>query len=516
MTGASRAAADRTGFPRTLVDLLDLAATTDGRIVFVDDDDVLTFADLRAGADLTAGRLAAAGVAPGETVAMMLPNSRAFVETFFGIVRLGALPMPMSTDYRGEMLRRALEQAAPRLVAVAAGDLTDVPELAAVRTASVDDLAEGEASPARPAADDPAMLMLTSGTTSGRSKIVIHSNASATQWARATVRSMAYSSSDVIYTPMPLNHGAALMCDLFGAMATGASIAVARRFSASRYWRHIRDTAATVASTLGTVTQILVNTEYPQEDTEHQLRVIRRSGASAQLTREFEARFDVRTTEMYGLSDVGLITGLPSDLARIGSCGLLLDDWEAELRTPLGQPAPAGTPGELFVRPSATGRMPLGYLGADPPYLDAVVDGWFATGDILVRDGDGFYSYVGRAKDVIRRGGENVAPADVEFALATHPDVLEVAVYAVPGELGEDEVMACVVAAGTLDAASLRAHCAERLPYYSVPRFYRQVPGLPRTPTQKVQVQSLRADGITADTVDTGSTSRSALGGIAR
>ncbi|GAA0964984.1 ATP-dependent acyl-CoA ligase [Acrocarpospora macrocephala] len=500
--------------PDTLVTLLESAAAGPGGITFVGGE-TAPWRDVLSRARKTAGQLENLGVAPGDHVAVMLPNSAEFVDVFFGAVVAGAIPLPITVDYRGPMLARVMEVAEPKLVVV--GSNADIPaELVGRPAISMSELRRlpGDASAGRalPRPDDAAVLMLTSGTTSGRSKVVVYSHRSALQFAAATVRCMPYEPGDVIYTCLPLVHGAALMCDLFGSLMSGASIVVAERFSASRYWDEIVAHRATVASTLGTITQILVQAPVSDKERRHRLRVVRRSGVTAELTREFEDRFAVRTTEMYGLTDVGLITGLPAGVRRLGSCGSLFDEWEAELRDPSGLVVQDGDAGQLFVRPAGAGTLPLGYLDDQPSFGAALVDGWFQTGDVLVRDSDGFYAFVGRVKDVIRRAGENIAPADVEYILVQHPDVAEVAVYAVPSHLGEDEVMAAVVLKrGVLDAPTLRAFCADRLPYFSVPRYYRALPRLPRTVTQKVQVQTLRSWGISPDTVDTGSTSRSAM-----
>ncbi|WP_214105869.1 AMP-binding protein [Acrocarpospora catenulata] len=494
----------------TLVTLLRSADS--GGVTFVGGE-TIPWREAASRAADTAGRLSGLGVRPGDHVAVMLPNSAAFLDVFFGAVVLGAVVLPVNLDFRGPMLERVLSVVDPALVVVDAHAAVPA-ELAGVRTITAAELGRLPVAPLTPHAarpDDPAVLMLTSGTTTGRSKVVVYSHRAALQFAAATVRCMPYGPDDVVYTCLPLVHGAALMCDLLGSLLSGASIVIAGRFSASRYWDDIAAHGATTASTLGTITQILVQSPVRAAERAHRLRVVRRSGVTVELTREFEARFGVATTEMYGLTDAGLITGLLPGEHRLGSCGSLFGEWEAELRDPLGRVVPPGEAGELFVRPAGSGTLPLGYL-EDPAFAATLAGGWFPTGDVLARDTEGYYAFVGRAKDVIRRAGENIAPADVEYVLARHPSVVEVAVYAVPSSYGEDEVMAAVVLdAGPLDAAALRAFCAERLPYFAVPRYYRALPELPRTATQKVRVQSLRSTGVSPDTVDTGSTSRSAV-----
>jgi crotonobetaine/carnitine-CoA ligase len=172
----------------------------------------------------------------------------------------------------------------------------------------------------------------------------------------------------------------------------------------------------------------------------------------------------------------------------------------------------AGQPGELLARPRRPHILPLGYYGDPEATISSWRDLWFHTGDVMMRGSDGWFHFVDRKKDALRRFGENISSFEVETVLEAHPDVTEAAVFAVPSELSEDEVMAVVVTApgAELSAGQLWAYCEGALPYYAVPRYLDFRAELPRTSTAKVQKARLRLDGVTATTADRGPTGRRA------
>jgi crotonobetaine/carnitine-CoA ligase len=220
---------------------------------------------------------------------------------------------------------------------------------------------------------------------------------------------------------------------------------------------------------------------------------------------EFEQRFGCRLVELYGSTEVGAILYTPLDAPRrAGSCGKAVPFVEVKLLDEQGFEVPVGRPGELVVRPDEPSVIMAGYYGMPEATLAAFRDLWFHTGDLLRRDGDGYFYFVGRRKDIVRRRGENISAAEVEIAIETHPRVLQCAVFGVPSDLTEEEVMACVVLrpGATLGASALAEHCAARLARFMVPRYIRFVTELPRTPTDKVEKFRLQQAGITADTWD--------------
>jgi carnitine-CoA ligase len=189
-----------------------------------------------------------------------------------------------------------------------------------------------------------------------------------------------------------------------------------------------------------------------------------------------------------------------------GAAGLLVSEWfELQLVDPeTDEEVPTGEVGEMVVRSKFPYTMSNGYYGMPEKTVETWRNLWFHTGDALRRDEDGWYYFVDRYKDALRRRGENISSYEVEQGLLAHPAVLEAAVIAVPAsvEAGEDEVMACVVLSEPTDPAQLWEFCSTRVPAFAVPRFIRAMAVLPRTPSEKVQKLELRKEGITADTYD--------------
>jgi crotonobetaine/carnitine-CoA ligase len=213
---------------------------------------------------------------------------------------------------------------------------------------------------------------------------------------------------------------------------------------------------------------------------------------------EFEARFGCRLVEMYGSTEVGGIMYPPLDEPRrIGSCGKVFGPWEARLLDEQGFETPIGTAGELVVRPLEPSVLTDGYYGLPAATLAAFRNLWFHTGDLLRRDEDGYFYFVGRRKDIVRRRGENISSAEVEMLINAHPDVLECAVIGVPSEMTEEEVMACVVLrpGRALTPRQLTDWCTTQMARFMVPRYVRFMSALPKTPTDKVEKFRLQQQG---------------------
>jgi crotonobetaine/carnitine-CoA ligase len=170
------------------------------------------------------------------------------------------------------------------------------------------------------------------------------------------------------------------------------------------------------------------------------------------------------------------------------------------------EPLPDGVAGELVVRPRKPDTIMSCYWNNPQATLETWRNLWFHTGDILVRDPDGWFKFIDRQKDAMRRFGENISSFEVESVIAMHPAVQEVAVYAVPAELSEDEVMATLVLDpdAPADLEAIGRFCDEQLPYFAAPRYLLAVSALPKTSNQKVRKSELRRVGITADTLDRG------------
>jgi crotonobetaine/carnitine-CoA ligase len=207
----------------------------------------------------------------------------------------------------------------------------------------------------------------------------------------------------------------------------------------------------------------------------------------------------VRLLEGYGSTETNFVIAAGRDAPPDGTMGRVQPGFEARVVDVDDAELPPGAAGELALRASEPWSFAAGYFGKAEQTVAAWRNGWFHTGDRVVRDADGRFRFLDRLKDAIRRRGENISSYEVEQVLLAHPDVAEAAVFPVRSELAEDEVMAALVARGgrALDPVELCAFCIERLPKFAIPRFLDLVADLPRTGNGKVQKFVLRERGVT-------------------
>jgi carnitine-CoA ligase len=273
------------------------------------------------------------------------------------------------------------------------------------------------------------------------------------------------------------------------------SLALTRRFSASRLWEEVRHSGASALNLLSVSSFLLAQPPSPG-DRNTRFRV----GITAPVpvnAREFEARFGGRLISGYGLSDFGAplcqTLDMPEDKRQ--SCGQPLADFQVRLVDDDDFEVQVGVPGEIVLRVDNPWEMSSGYYNQPEATLRAMRNFWFHTGDRAYRDADGYYYFVDRKKDAIRRRGENISTYEVEAAIGTHAAVADVAVYPVRATTGEDDVAASIVLKhnATLAEIEVIRHCERNLPYFAIPRFVHFADELPRTLTQKVKKFELRA-----------------------
>jgi crotonobetaine/carnitine-CoA ligase len=511
-----------------LGDVLRSRAETHGNAAFLKfRDGELSFADVDAAADRYANGFAAEGVRRGDHVAVMLPNCPEFVPVIVALARLGAVAVPVNTAYRGELLRHVLDSAdvstllvdaeyADRLPHVLPGLPRPVRVVVRGQEPSLAVLGDGAipmtrllAHGAEPVAggarfSDLQAIMYTSGTT-GRSKgaMVPH----------ALALACAYDSLDFLdrwgkttYCPLPLFHAAGLWDGVFSSLLSGSPIGIVERFSASRFWDDVRYFDAQVTMSVFAMIPILLSAPPGPRDRDHPLETFY-MGKSA-LDAPLLERFGVRSAETYTSTEVGIATGSPYGQWRLGSMGQAHSErFDVAVVDEDDREVPAGEPGELVVRPKQPFVITTGYYGMPEATARAFRNMWFHTGDRAWRDDDGYFYFLDRIADAIRRRGENISAFDIECEVNLHPDIVESAAFGVPSELGEEDVKLAVVRApgSDLTAPELAAYCAARLPSFMVPRYIEFVGELPRTPTDKVAKHELRArgdQGITPGTWD--------------
>ena len=493
----------------------------------------LTFAHVHAMVERRAAGLAAMGVGRGDVVPVLLPNSPEFVLTWFALCRLGAIACLINTAFRGPALAHALSLTGARLIVLHPSLNDAVADVAAELHTLEFVLEAGEGSdteagvgsgavlpfPRRRLADvagdpvaliaaghgptDPAMILFTSGTT-GPSKGCVLSHRYAVRQAELMIQHLRLRDDDVLYCPFPLFHIDATVLTVAPALVLGTTAAIGERFSVSGFWPEVRRFGATVFDFMG-ATLTMLHKQSPQPDDERNPARLGWGVPVPEFADDFERRFGLQLVELYGSTDAGLPMYHPLDgPRRAGSCGTVIDAYDVRLLADDGIEVPVGQVGEIVVRPNEPSLMADGYFGMPDATMGSRRNLWFHTGDLARRDADGFFYFVGRRADSIRRRGENVSAFEVEEVVKLHPAVLDAAAFGVPSELTEDDVMVAVVLRPRSDLAmtDLMAFCERRMARHMVPRYVDIVDELPRTPTEKVRKDTLRERGVTATTWD--------------
>jgi crotonobetaine/carnitine-CoA ligase len=504
--------------------LLKRAAAHGERAFIVTDSETVTFAALERQARAVAGNLQRLGIRKGDVVALMMGNRPQFLAIWFGIAMAGGVFAPINPAHRGHVLRHMLAIARTRIVIFepqfAEQLLSEVPHLpdlihlvgeagggaVPVGCSGLESLfAPAEPTHVEVLPSDPGMIMFTSGTT-GPSKGALKPHNEAVWTGRMTCDVMHYTADDVLYMPLPLFHGNALVMGAFAALTAGARIVLAERFSAQRYWHDIARHGCTATNYSGGIIPILAKAEPKPDDAATPLVKMFGAGCPPHLLEAFEARFGVTLTEGYGMSDMGVPFLNRPGARKPGTCGRLQKGFAVKLVDDAGAEVPDGTPGELLVRPDIPHYLMLGYVGMPEKTVEAWRDLWFHTGDFLQRDPDGYYRFVDRKKDAIRRRGENISSFEVEASVNRHPDVLESAALGVASDLGEQDVLVCVVArpGHAIDAAALHGFLRTQMAAFMVPRYIRVLDSLPKTATERVEKFRLREEGAAPGTHDFG------------
>ncbi len=477
-------------------------------------DTTVTWGEVLSNIRRVANGLLELGVRPGERVAIMAANRPEFLWAHFGSMFIGAQSVPVNISQRGVTLSHILGNSDATAVIVQ-DDLRDVIESVrkdtpAIRHAVVIDGVPGrgvdwdfdrlmgaeDVDPDVEVADagGAGAMLYTSGTTGPPKGVVSTSDAGAAVGA-AVIGSLGVGAGDTMYTALPLFHGNALLVSVIGSIVLDAALALAERFSASRLLEDCRRHQAVEFNTLGGMISILLKQPPRPDDRDHSVRTVLSAGCPPDRWEEFERRFGVRLVEFYGMIDSpGLLLNAEG---RIGSMGKPVGGVEFQVVDGNEKTVGPGQVGELVF------RHPLGATTAYHKLPDATAEayrgGWFHSGDLAECDAEGFFYYRGRKKESIRRRGENISAWEIETVLNAHPKVLEAAAYAVPSELGEDEVMVSVIpmAGEEVVPEDLVAYCEGKMARYAVPRYVELVDELPKTETQRVRYGELRARGIT-------------------
>jgi crotonobetaine/carnitine-CoA ligase len=324
-----------------------------------------------------------------------------------------------------------------------------------------------------------------------------------TWWGETVGAMLDLDQDDRLYTCLPLFHTNALNA-FVQALMHGAHLTVGPRFSASQFWRRVIDSEATVTYLLGAMVSILSSAPSSELDRAHTVRRALAPATPSDIWEVFEDRFRISLVEAHGMTETNAVIGPRDGEQRPGRMGRVMPGFEAKVVDPSDVEVPRGTAGELIMRADHPYAFSTGYWRMPEATVAAWRNLWFHSGDRVVQDEDGYFRFLDRTKDAIRRRGENISAWEVEQVLQRHPSVETVAVIPVPSSLGEDDVMACVVprAGETIHPADLVRFCETRIAYFAVPRYIDVVTELPLTENGKVRKFVLREQGVTSTTWD--------------
>ncbi len=470
-----------------------------------------TYAETLAHALDLRDRYAAAGFGHGHRVALLLENRPEFFFHYLALNALGCGIVPINPDYRHDEMLYQMDHSEADLAVSISARVPDLESVARARDKSlpVVDVSSLPAELPRPGPppragaprmDTECSLLYTSGTT-GRPKGCILTNfyyLNAGAWYRDVGGLVRFEpGQERVLNPLPLHHVnsqgiAATMCIL-----TANCLAMPERFSPSRWWKDVVTSRATVVHYLGVMPPLLLKQPPTPEERAHGVKFGLGAGVEPELHAEFEKRFGFPLIEVWGMTETGRLyaDSVEPRQVEIRACGRPRGIFEARVVDDQDRDVPRGTEGELVVR--CAGADPRhgffsGYLKNPEATEEAWRGGWLHTGDVVRQMPDDMLVFVDRKKNIIRRAGENIAAAEIEAVLQAHEAVVQVAVLAVPDEIREEEVMACVVPlpGATADRAladQLVDWCLARLAYFKAPGWMLFVDRLPTTGTQKVQ-----------------------------
>jgi long-chain acyl-CoA synthetase len=492
------------------------AAVRGDKIAYRDAQTSVTYAALLERTGKLAGHLADHAIAPGDTVAIMLPNSVQWVESCFAIARAGAVSVPISYDSTETEIAYRLTDANCKAVITTAerGDLFARLQASAINLKTLIVTDRGHcgaqalryetlaASPPKSTPRDPASLhetsfiLYTSGTT-GRAKgvqLTVHGMLwiVAACWAPIT----GLCERDTVLSPLPLFHSYALNLPVLGILATGASAFIMERFSTSEAVRLLKSGEFTYFPGVPTMFHYLLQATRGEVGLRlPNLRLCVSAGAimPATLNREFESHLGVPLLDGYGITETSTMVTMnwPSGQRVLGSCGFPVPGLAVRIVDANGRDVAPNQEGELIVR--GPNVMP-GYHNKPEETRNALHAGWYHTGDLAKSDENGFLTITGRLKELIIRGGQNIAPAEIEEAVNTFAPVLDCAVVGVPHEhLGEVPALFVVPRPGhTIEIDVLLGHCREKLSAYKVPHSVQFIAEIPRTGSGKIIRYKLR------------------------
>jgi len=495
-------------------------------VVFQFRDDPITLGEFNEQINKTANGLLSLGVKHGDKVAIMLPNNPEFLYTWFALNKIGAVEVPINVALKGQGLAYQMVQSdcvglvadteyLDRLEGVA-GDLDNIRHIAftgdgelpgwsGFETMTFADLMDhpSDTPKANVHYSDLASILYTSGTTGVSKGVMFSHHYWYDIWAES-VKYSRYTEDDILYTGLPFFHGNAQGITIGPVILADAKAVIVERFSASRLWDDCRRWECTEANYIGGIIPILLKQEEREDDADNPVRLMVGAAAPQDEWHAFQKRFNTKILEVYGMTECYCCLVSPYDGPRAGACGKPITGWDVRIVDDDDNECKPGSLGEFIARSNKMFVGTTGYYNKPEATLELFKNGWIHTGDLGRMDEDGYFYFVDRKKQAIRRRGENISSFEVESVISAHDAVLESCVVGVPSDVGEEEVKAVVVLkeGQQVSEEELIRWCEPRLAYFAIPRYIAIRETLPKTPSERVEKFKLKEEGITADCWD--------------
>jgi crotonobetaine/carnitine-CoA ligase len=467
------------------------------------------------------------GIQKGDKVCIMLGNAPEYLDVWFSLSFIGAVAVPLNVHLKGEGLQYILSHSdckliiasrefVPQIVSCLSSIQREIRIVVHDNNENVNNESEDEEQSVIGLKDilntnhhhfphefvSPSSInniLYTSGTT-GLPKGVMLSHSAYVHSAQSFAdRMVGARSEDILFTALPLFHINAQAHTTLGAIHANATIALGKRFSASRFWDEIRHHGATIFNSLGSMIPILCKQPEKENDRENPARLTACAATPKEFWKPFEERFGVQIVEGYGLTETtGFCVSNPLNANKPPSIGKSYSYVETKIVNEEGNEVPTGQIGEIFIRSLETHTFMEGYYKMPDKTEEAMDGGWFHTGDRGYQDEEGYLYFCDRIKQCIRRRGENISSWEIEKVVNNHPKVLESAAIGVPSEVGEEDVKLYVIVkqGETMFHEEVIDWCQERMAYFMVPRYVEFSKAFPKTATERIQKFKLKEEGI--------------------
>ena len=488
----------------------------------ITDNKNFTYQEINQNANKLAHGLSNFGVSKGDKVSVLMDSSPQYLDVWFAISKVGAVEVPVNTAYKGEILKHILESSDTKYIIFDNKYLEEIIKISGYFENNIKYIINdiGKNHKEYPVKldnlyldnsddlnldlkyTDTACLLYTSGTT-GVSKGVIMNNHFLWSFGVNVAQITKIINTDVSYNYLPFFHIAGKFL-LMASLLVDAKNVVIPQLSISKFWDDINKYNATLMVAAGGVCNMLFSQPPSKSDINNSLKLIYAVPIPTEFANNFENRFGVKFIEAYGSTELNVVACSEPGKTPPKSFGKPLNDYEMSVFDEFDQPCSPGTPGEIVVRPKKPYIMMEGYYGLADKTLTVMRNLWFHSGDQGYVDEEGWFYFLDRLTDSMRRRGENISSFEVEKILNEFEGVSESAAIGVKSDMQEEEVKVVVVKNNDVyfNEEDLLRYCVDKMPYFMVPRFIEFKEELPRTALTKVKKVELRNEGVTVNTWD--------------